>query len=275
MIIFTAAGQLGNQLFQLFYLETIKKQKEKIFSIGLGDVLAHFTGYSNYYYNTDNRIVGRIFNVIIRRLFLILAKIKAITIIKEQNGEPIIYKGYLPITYCHGYFQSEKYFNQKLKDIITIKPFYTEQANIFLHPLNISTKRILFMHVRHGDYPLDWKLPDKYYHDAILKLDIDNSYFILLGDDANWMGRNFSFLPHKIISSNSFLVDLALMTLCDGGIISNSSFAWWGAFLRKGNDLVIAPKYWLGWKNKTWEPKHIKTTDFTYINQRNVNENIN
>ena len=41
-------------------------------------------------------------------------------------------------------------------------------------------------------------------------------------------------------------VDLCLMSLCNGAIIANSSLSWWGAWLQKGKNKVIAPKNWFG-----------------------------
>ena len=43
-------------------------------------------------------------------------------------------------------------------------------------------------------------------------------------------------------------VDLCLMSLCSGGIIANSSFSWWGAWLQKDRGKIIAPdpKKWFG-----------------------------
>ena len=47
--------------------------------------------------------------------------------------------------------------------------------------------------------------------------------------------------------------DLCLMTLCDGAIISNSSFSWWGAWLQNNNRHIISPsKYkWAGRMNNS------------------------
>ena len=43
-------------------------------------------------------------------------------------------------------------------------------------------------------------------------------------------------------------VDLCLMSLCSGGIVANSSFSWWGAWLQNDRGKVIAadPKKWFG-----------------------------
>ena len=38
------------------------------------------------------------------------------------------------------------------------------------------------------------------------------------------------------------------MSLCSGGIIANSSFSWWGAWLQNGRGKIIAPdpEKWYG-----------------------------
>ena len=43
-------------------------------------------------------------------------------------------------------------------------------------------------------------------------------------------------------------VDLCLMSLCSGGIIANSSFSWWGAWLQGDRGKIIAPdpEKWYG-----------------------------
>ena len=37
-----------------------------------------------------------------------------------------------------------------------------------------------------------------------------------------------------------------MLTQCDDVIMSNNTFAWWGAWLNNNNPRVIVPKLWFG-----------------------------
>ena len=75
-------------------------------------------------------------------------------------------------------------------------------------------------------------------------------FFIFLSDDAGFVECCFEDIENKYISRNSMTVDLAIMSLCLYGIVSNSSFSWWGAYMMKDRKKVVFPKYWYGWKIK-------------------------
>ena len=75
----------------------------------------------------------------------------------------------------------------------------------------------------------------------------------------------FNDIENKVIFSNEIGVDFAVMILCKSGIISNSSFSWWGAYLMKERYQVFAPKYWMGYKSHKEYPKGIHTEKFSFI----------
>ena len=43
-------------------------------------------------------------------------------------------------------------------------------------------------------------------------------------------GKEFAYIKNKYISENNQYIDFTLMTLCDYGIMSNSTFSYWGVF---------------------------------------------
>jgi len=79
----------------------------------------------------------------------------------------------------------------------------------------------------------------------------------------------FSKYPNVVISENCQYVDLALMKQCSMGILSASSFAWWGAWFsiqnEKNYSIYIAPKYWGGHRTRHWYPEGFIFDWITYF----------
>jgi hypothetical protein len=78
--------------------------------------------------------------------------------------------------------------------------------------------------------------------DAIRK-NAPETQVIVLSDDAESVARAFPDL-HVFAGANVY-EDFGLMTLCDGGVISNSTLSWWGGFFCGRTLPVIAPKGFL------------------------------
>jgi len=104
----------------------------------------------------------------------------------------------------------------------------------------------VFVHVRRVRYPelLSAEYYQKAVNDARAKFPMPR--FVLFGDDLAWLTSQVDFgdAPVEIIEHNSGdeLADLWLMTCCRHAIIANSSFSWWGAWLRiKVDGHVYAP----------------------------------
>lgn len=178
-----------------------------------------------------------------------------------------------------GYFQSEKYFlhcKELIRKQLTFKKDFAEKvraqyANVFARP-------VIAISVRRGDYvdnPHYELLPVTYYFLALQK------YFpnwrkaanlLFFSDDIQWCKVHFGCLENAYFAENKFdnldktkyfsenesaIRQLCLMSQCQHFIISNSTFAWWGAWLgEKKGSTVVRPARYFGEKLK-----HLSTDD--------------
>ena len=170
-----------------------------------------------------------------------------------------------------GFFQTEKYFKNVEDDIrsdFTFKNDYLKPCKEYID--SIETPPI-FLHIRQADnigreqfHPI---LPISYFEDALKNWSEDIPCFVFT-DDIDWCKSQEFFQQDRFLFNdnverydytcmdglgnmqNSLLpqVDLCLMSLCSGGIVANSSFSWWGAWLQNDRGKVVAPdpKKWFG-----------------------------
>lgn len=146
----------------------------------------------------------------------------------------------------HGYFQSEKFWD--------VHPFgFTEVFSEVTKAKNqYPFENACAVHIRRGDYIGNDNyvtLPVDYYYRA-LQLLKPHQPIIVFSDDAEWCKENFKPVRQVIFSEgNSDIEDLCLMSCCRDFIISNSTFAWWGAYLGNSEGkVIIAPDKWYAGK---------------------------
>lgn len=270
MLIFVSTGRLGNQIFQYLFLKTISKRNERILCFNMRMFFESFNFDQHSVYHISNKYISYLFRKVIVRLLLNpLSRARLINYVKQSrdsHSRPLPHweerKGALScIRYVDtDFYQSEAFFdeNQISTSNLRVKEEFLVEARQFLSniPENCTT---VFIHVRRGDYINESfmgkkgiDLPKSYYAGAIdlIKERVKDPYFIFLSDDPSYVANCFQEIEPKLISKNSMQVDLAIMTLCKVGVISNSSFSWWGAYLMSERSLVVAPKYWYGWKQQ-------------------------
>lgn len=159
-------------------------------------------------------------------------------------------------SYFDGYWQSPKFFEKHKEAIIKAFSFPVLNDCENLKAIDfITSRKTAFIHVRRGDYinhPIYGGICTlSYYIEAIKELKI-NGYnrFIIFSNDISWCSNNLiaNFKDSDILFANwntnrNSYKDMQLMSLCSAGIIANSSFSWWGAWL--GNlETVICPDRW-------------------------------
>ncbi len=272
MFFYFAQGRLGNQIFQYLFLKKLSKSKELYVTSGFEQFLMLFEisdrivdiNKNNFFLRNFVRILSLFLRVLSYLRLLSSYKVKRETITVNsrkysREGTDVVFKpGLLKnIKYVfQGYFQSEVFFEAGTAKQLKIKKKYLEAAQEFLLPYRDKYK--VFVHIRLGDYykfkiyGKDVLLPMDYYK-RLINWFLENRkdvVFIFLSDQPDLVEKNFTWLSNKVVSYNSMFVDFAIMTLCNGGILSPSSFSWWGSYLMQDRDIVFAPKYWLGFKSK-------------------------
>lgn len=264
MILFLSDGRLGNQIFQYAFLNAKAKKNEKVFCFNMSQFVKYFdVNNKKFYFLSSSRFTLFLYRNFLLKLLHFLVKIRVIGYIEQlRPSTPVLpeiieKKGLIPLTYIKtGFFQSEGFFIPKKPDI-SLKTEYIQKAESILS--NLPKQEKVFIHVRRGDYLFvtyqgerGIDLPKEYFIDAINEIEknIENPFYIFLTDDPGYVRYCFQDINNKFISEENMAIDLAIMSLCKYGVVSNSSFSWWGAFLAKEKKIMVFPKYWYGWKKR-------------------------
>lgn len=144
--------------------------------------------------------------------------------------------------FLQGYWQSYQYFEFCRQEVLTKfnLPYIYDAGKVALH-------------VRRGDYllyhPHINPLATREYYEQAVRHFWLNGYrrFMVFSDDIAWCISEFQHPIYKgcefsFSQGNGILEDLFLMSSCEHQIMSNSTYAWWGAWLNKNpQKLVTCP----------------------------------
>ena len=171
-----------------------------------------------------------------------------------------------------GYRQTEKYFKHiedSIREDYEFKDDIYETCKEYMDQFN---GEIALLHLRRGDnvgrpdwYPIPTiehyeYLLDKYFADKPILICSDDLDWVkeqeLFKDDRFHLSETRVYYPDTVLNGKGEMetslvpyYDLCMMTLCNGGIIANSSLSWWGAWLQKNRtNPVIAQDPWFGEK---------------------------
>jgi hypothetical protein len=147
-----------------------------------------------------------------------------------------------------GFFQSWQYFESIREELLTK---YFTPSQVVQEKLNEYTvsPNALGISVRRGDYLMlqnnHCVLTADYYQEAINKYfqsGVDSIY--VFSDDPTWCRQVFGPDVHYV--QDTVGTQLFLMTEMKHLILSNSTFAWWGAYLNQNQGTIVAPTPWFG-----------------------------
>lgn len=258
-------GRLGNQLFQyvfFHYLKSSNPGKRFFFVNPQHSYLAKY-----FELDTFNSITlpNKAYSIFTRALPKLLP-FKEVYIQNIQVPKHVKAANY---TIYKGFFQSDWYLNNVKGDLkLNLKEKYIAQFELTYGEF-FRKNKTLVVHVRRTDYlkygKRDISLPLEYFErrlNCILNLDEYKVFFV--SDDIDAVKAYFKEKPNYIYSSNDEITDFQIIMNADVAIISNSSFAWWAAYLSGKNSSIYAPKNWLGFRLGKEHPKRIMTEKFIW-----------
>lgn len=262
-------GRMGNQMFQYACAKNLSYEH------GYTTSMSHLDKLEYFKLGPMERVINKIKSTLFFRLAKPMFGMKVLnTDLKcmerlylddlKQIQEP---------TMVWGFFQSLKYFKhsqERVKKIFEIKPEYYTAFEKFLNENNLQKGKYLVIHLRLTDYkgftvPClkgdDFTLPLSYYHNAMkeLRASVPNDMpMVFVSDDPDSIESSFPDLPSKIVSRGDVITDFLVLQNGAHMIISNSTFAWWSAFLNPhAGAKIFCPKYFLGFKEDKETPVDI------------------
>ena len=223
-------GGLGNQLFQIAFLEYISSITGHTLSIEQEHISKHslISYFHTIFRNWNIRPIHNALDIY------------------EHNLRPQDWNSIIPRNQdirMIGYFQNYKYitshFLSKLiwnTDILQKYP--TIQNSVFIHIRGGDYHQSPYAEVHNVDLT-------NYYTKAVDLFSKDTSFVVFTNDkdyveSLNWLKR----IQYTIVDENE-LDSLYLMSKCKGGICANSTFSWWGAYLNRNRKLVLPSKWFL------------------------------
>jgi hypothetical protein len=241
-------GGLGNQLFQAaFGFSVAKARKEEVFLTRFRVDSDPKRSYSLDAFNFDIQFVNY------------EGPLYFHDAVGFNSG---VYTDTAPNTTYVGYFQSERYFDVPLVRQLTQFRYIPYAETMQVANKIWRAEDSAFIHVRRGDYVNEVRtskfhgnLSLEYYQEGIERIrhSSPNVQFFVFSDDPTWCRKafpDFTIIDHNLSGNGQQAgqewQDLWLMKECQHGVIANSAFGWWGAWLgdNKSNRTIIAPKKW-------------------------------
>ena len=224
---------LGNQMFKLASLEGIANETDRCFYISPHIVQRSPHSSRNYFQTIFKNWTKYVSNKT-------SVPIKDDTFSHKINWKEIVLKE-SATNYCiEGYLQRWEYIHPIREKFIERLSFNEDIVNKYP-----EIESMIFVHIRGGDYigsSLHHVELTEYYKKCLDA--VHPQTLILFTNDKPY--------AMKIMEGRSFVIadeneedSLYLMSKCQGGIMGNSTFAWWGAYMNPNRRIFMPSKWFL------------------------------
>jgi len=281
VVVFFESGRLGNQLLQFVVLRQAFPRQRLVF-FGLRSLERAVVPGERVSFVPQTGAMAKP-AAFIRWLLLGLARSRLVGEARElrDGTRPrlSVRRGLLPVTLMHPAHFQHATFERIIAPTFALRTSMQARARAWLHS-RTGGAHALFVHLRRGDYlsfpspdaPAvvddDWLLAAL----ADLRRERPGMPVVLCSDDMRYASALLASEPGVVPCDLDEVDTLAVMSACEGGVLSASSFSWWAAFLarrrlagegREGR--FIAPRYWVGHRQGRWYPEGF---EFSWIEYR-------
>jgi hypothetical protein len=264
MIAVERRGRLGNQLFEFAFGIAASARLGTSFVMADDELRALFT------LGSYRAPLGRVRRALSYRLQRGLRRFPVVKVANTDFSSPTdVVERLENRRHYAGFFQSEEFFrNAETQVRAAFTPLPRHRALFDARYADLVRSGYACCHVRRTDY-LHWRggaaLPPSYYADALATLALDDMPIVFVGDDLSEVRQVFGDTPNVRFEQNEELIDLLLLVHAHSAVTSNSSFGWWGAWLGRPDRTVVAPRYWLGFKERREYPAAVVPSRWTQI----------
>ena len=247
MLIMAEDGRLGNQVFQYAGLKSRARSQESIVLLGFRDLRSVFG-------NVEARIIPVSGHAL-------------------HEGRKILCHfepGVSLFRIARGWFQASSAADSSAALSLQVRGELIKAVQKRAQAAGIKLRESTVVHARGLDYR-SWPsigeaafVPAQWSADQALKI---GRPIVLIGDDEELLRELTGLLPEAINFSSNSYEDFVTLTLAGAGVISASSFAYWGArfALRDGAPgPFIAPEHWIGHPRGAWWPEGIQSSFLSY-----------
>jgi len=262
-------GRLGNQIFQYLALRDAARPGESIRLLGFDQLRETFDGIDARFTSIDGSALRHLRSIDYARVRGIGTHVPGFALIEEtDDGRAVAPAARMRVS-VPAWFQSPRALSSPALPSMRVKPRLVQRAVAAMGGHTDAA----FVHVRAGDYRT-WPseqapaiLSPQWYRAQLDELRRSGPlHAFVVGDEAAYVEEVAAALTDVTIVRAGALVEFALLTQCRAGVLSASTFAYWGAWFasRGAGGRFIAPQYWAGHASQAWYPPGIQSPFLEY-----------
>ena len=276
MIAMVESGRLGNQIFQYLALKSAAKPNESLLLFGFDHLRTTFDGVEASFIHISSNPMKHLVSLNYSKLKRFTESLPGVgSIIEDSEARPQRDARSRVAIANPSWFQSDLVLGGSYLQLMRVRSEHLRVAQSFLDSNLLLGESTIVVHVRAGDYR-SWPsklnpaiLSPRWYQEKVAELQhrIPNLVVVAIGDEFDYTNEVIAEMDNAFVYSGGYANEFALMTLCRFGVLSASSFAYWGAYFAKRKypqGVYLAPKYWAGHTIGSWYPKHIQADFIDY-----------